>query len=148
MKRMSLILAVFGLLFCVSARAADTLSAPVKSVYDHYLRIQVALAKDSIKGVDAEAAAVAAAIRGDAAKALSTDVATQADTLAKAKDLTAARDAFQKLSQSLVQDLADHKVQSGLYNEVFCPMVNANWLQSGKTVSNPYLVWPCPPAAS
>ena len=58
------------------------LMQPVKSVYDSYLKIQAELAKDSIKGVDENANAIARAVRGDDMKMLSSDVATQAETLA------------------------------------------------------------------
>src|SRR5712691_8014063 len=75
-------------------KADDALMEPVKSVLDHYLKIQGELAKDSVKGVDEHAAAIAKAVKGDEMKMLSPDVATQADMLTRAKDLKAAREAF------------------------------------------------------
>src|SRR6266576_2862294 len=88
--------AAIGLLFIQTARAADdpALMEPVKSVYDHYLAIQTELAKDSIKGVNEHASAIAKAVKGDDMKMLSPDVAKQAETLGQAKDLKAARAAF------------------------------------------------------
>ena len=79
-----------SLLFTASVRAADNpaLMEPVKSVLDHYLAIQSELAKDSVKGLDEHANAIANAVKGDKMKMLSTDVAKQAETLAKAKDIT------------------------------------------------------------
>src|SRR5260370_6867121 len=68
-------------------KADDALMEPVKSVLDHYLKIQGELAKDSIKGVDEHAAAIAKAVKGDEMKMLSPDVAKQAETLARAKTL-------------------------------------------------------------
>jgi hypothetical protein len=112
---------------------------PVKSVYDDYLKIQAALAKDSLEGVRENANAIAKAIKGDEMKMLSPDIAQQAETLAKAADLKAARNAFKPLSDSLIKYLADHKVESGAYNEVYCPMAEGSWLQSGKKISNPYM---------
>ncbi len=120
-------------------KADDALMEPVKSVLDHYLKIQGELAKDSIKGVDEHAAAIAKAVKGDAMKMLSPDVAKQADTLAQAKDLKAARAAFKPLSASLVKYLADNKSGVGTYHEAYCPMVKASWLRTGKAIKNPYM---------
>src|SRR6266853_138524 len=97
--------AAAGLLFNTAVRAADNpaLMEPVKSVLDNYLKIQTELVKDSIKGLDEHANAIAKAVKGDEMKMLSPDVAKQADTLAKAKDLKTAREAFKPLSASLVK---------------------------------------------
>ncbi len=135
------LLAAFGLLFITHLRAAENpaLMEPVKSVLDHYLKIQTELAKDSVKGVDEHAGAIAKAVQGDEMKMLSPDVAKQAQTLAKAKDLKAAREAFKPLSASLVKYLADNKAGKGVYHEAHCPMVKASWLQTEKTVVNPYM---------
>ena len=128
-----------GLLISTVARAAESsaLMEPVKSVYDHYLKIQTELAKDSIKGVDEHAKAIAKAVRGDEMKMLPADVAKQADALAEAKNIKAARDAFKPLSASLVKYLADNKVK-GVYREAYCPMAKASWLQTEKEIKNPY----------
>src|SRR6266705_2067067 len=120
-------------------KADDPLMEPVKSVLDHYLKIQGELAKDSVKDVDEHAAAIAKAVKGDDIKMLSPDVAKQADALAQAKDLRAARAAFKPLSASLVKYLADNKAGKGTYHEAYCPMVKASWLQTGKTIKNPYM---------
>src|SRR5213594_477226 len=133
--------AAVGLLFNIAVRAADepTLMQPVKSVLDHYLMIQAELAKDSVKGLDEHANAIAKAVKGDNMKMLSPDVAKQAETLAKAKDLKAAREAFKPLSASLIEYLADNKAGKGTYHEAYCPMVKANWLQTSKDITNPYM---------
>src|SRR5260370_40785413 len=120
-------------------KADDALMEPIKSVLDHYLKIQGELAKDSIKGVHEDAAAISKAVKGDEMKMLSPDVATQADTLAKAKDLKAAREVFKPLSASLVKYLADNKAGVGTYHEAYCPMVKADWVQAGKAIKNPYM---------
>jgi hypothetical protein len=141
MKLMKTILlaAVAGLFWSVGAHAADNsaLTAPVKSVYDHYLKIQSALAGDSLAGVAENANAIAKAVQGDA-KMLPADIDTQAEALAKAKDLKAARAAFKPLSDALIKYLADHKAKDA-YVEVYCPMANASWLQADKNVNNPYM---------
>ena len=134
-------LAAAAALFCNPAvRAADepALMEPVKSVLNHYLTIQTNLAGDSVKGLAEQANAIATAVKGDSMKMLSPDVAAQAEKLAQAKDLKAARAAFKPLSASLVKYLADKKAGKGVYHEVYCPMADANWLQTGKDIKNPY----------
>lgn len=61
------LLAAIGLLLNTTVRAADepALMQPVKSVLDHYLMIQTELAKDSVKGLDEHANAIAKAVKGD-----------------------------------------------------------------------------------
>ena len=114
------------------------LAEPVKSVLNQYLTIQAGLAGDSIQGLDEQAKAIATAVRGDAAKTFSPDVAAQAEALAQAKDLKAARAAFKPLSASLVKYMSDNKAGKGTYHEVYCPMAEASWLQTGKDIRNPY----------
>lgn len=142
MKAISTItLTVACLLFAVAARAADSpaLSEPVKSVFDHYLKIQGELAKDSMKGVGEHASAIAKEVGGDDMKRLPPTVAKQAETLAKAGDIAAARKAFKPLSDLLIKYLADNNVPKGTYYEVYCPMASASWLQSSKDIKNPYM---------
>ena len=136
----TIVAAAAGLLFATATYAAENpaLMPPVKSVYDHYLKIQTDLAKDSLKGVAQEAGAIAKAVKGDSMKMLPAEVAKQATTLADAKDLKAARAAFKPLSASLIKYLADHNAKSA-YVEVYCPMADASWLQADKQVKNPYM---------
>ena len=112
--------------------------APVQSVYDNYITVQGALAQDSLKGVSAAATAMAEAIKADSMKMLTPKVAQQAEALAQAKDLATARDAFKSLSDSLIQYLKAQKVPAGSYYVAYCPMAKASWLQTGKTILNPY----------
>jgi hypothetical protein len=127
--------------FAGDGKMADdpTLMGPVKSVLDNYLMIQADLVKDSIKGLDERAGAIAKAVKGDEMKMLPPDVAKQAETLAAAKDLKSAREAFKPLSASLIKYLADNKAGKGVYHEAYCPMAAASWLQTGKSIKNPYL---------
>ena len=118
---------------------AGSLKEPAKSVLDHYLKIQAALADDSTKEVSANAAAISKAVKADDAKTLSSDVADAADALAKAKDLPEERESFKDLSQSLIKYLTDKKVKTGRFEEIFCPMANAYWLQTNQDIANPYL---------
>jgi hypothetical protein len=131
---------VLGFLVNTAARAAGepALMEPVKSVIDNYLTIQTNLTADSIKGLTEHATAISKAVNGDSLKTLPAEVANQADALAQAKDLKAAREAFKPLSASLAKYMSDHKAGKGTYHEVYCPMANANWLQVGKDIKNPY----------
>jgi hypothetical protein len=140
-KTVSIILAAAAsLLVNVNTHAADNpaLMQPVKSVYNHYLKIQNDLANDSLKGVPEEADAIAKAVQGDSMKMLPETVAKQAEVLAKASDLKSARGAFKPLSDSLIKYLAAHHAKDD-YVEVYCPMAKASWLQANKNVNNPYL---------
>jgi len=123
----------------VSVIADGSLKQPIKSVLDHYLNIQAALADDSTNGISANAAAISREVKVDQAKTLPSEVANDADALAEAKDLSTARETFKDLSQSLIKFLSEKKVNTGEFNEVFCPMQNAYWLQVSKDIANPYL---------
>jgi Cu(I)/Ag(I) efflux system membrane fusion protein len=141
MKKTLLIVAVAVLMNTPALiRAADSpaLMQPVKSVYEHYLKIQTDLASDSLKGVSEDADAITKAVQGDSMKMLPEAVAKQAEVLAKASDLKTARAAFKPLSNSLIKYLADHHTKNA-YVEVYCPMADASWLQATKNVNNPYL---------
>jgi Cu(I)/Ag(I) efflux system membrane fusion protein len=135
------LLAAAGLCSNPLIRAADgsALAAPVKIVLTNYMAIQAALSADSLKGIPESAGAIVKAVKADQAKLLSADVAQQAEDISQAKDLAAARDAFKSLSDSLIKYLADHQVNSQTYDEVYCPMQNASWLQTDTDVKNPYL---------
>ena len=132
-----LTLAVALPLFGAEQKQSD-LALPAKSVYDHYLAIQKELARDSMKGVDEHANAIATEVKKGEARGLSTDVAKEAESVAKAKDLKSARQAFKPLSASLIKYLADNKAGKGVYHEAYCPMAKASWLQTEKDVRNPY----------
>jgi len=135
------LVAAFGLLFTNAVRAAEDLALmePAKSVLEHYLKIQTELTKDSIKGVDEHANAIAKSVKSDDMKMLSPEVAKQAEALAQATNLKTAREAFKPLSKSLIKYLADNKAGAGTYHEAYCPMVKASWLQAGKEIKNPYM---------
>jgi Cu(I)/Ag(I) efflux system membrane fusion protein len=131
-------MAMFSLAAFGDEKNADGgLSGPVKGVYEHYIAVQKALANDSMKGVAENANAIAAAANSEA-KGLPADTAKQAEAVAKAKDIKAARQAFKPLSASLAKYLAENKAGKGVYHEAYCPMAKANWLQTEKEVRNPY----------
>jgi hypothetical protein len=116
-----------------------TFMEPVQSVFDNYIKIEGALAQDSVEGVAAAATSIGKAVRGDSMKMLSPRVAEQAEALAQAKDLASARAAFKPLSESLIRYVRGRKAAEGAYHEVYCPMAKASWLQTDKSVRNPYM---------
>jgi Protein of unknown function (DUF3347) len=112
---------------------------PVQSVFDNYIKVQSALAQDSLQGLSTAGTAMANAIQADSQHALSAKVAEQAEALGTAKDLDTARAAFKALSQSLIEFVKGQKSAAGTYHVAYCPMAKASWLQTGTTVMNPYM---------
>lgn len=125
--------------------AAIQLPEPAKTVFGNYLKIQTVLAQDFIQtlhdttALKDRALAIATSVRHDSAKTFPDAVAQQADTLASATDLKAARQAFKPLSQSLIQYVSKNPALIGTYRQVHCSMANADWLQTDSIVSNPYM---------
>ena len=109
----------------------------MQSALDQYIKIQTALAGDSLKGVP-EAADQMASIAKSSEGTVPANVAERAQAVAKATDIKAVREAFKPLSDAIITALANQKSLSGDYYEAFCPMANAAWIQTGKKVSNPY----------
>ena len=119
--------------------ATGKLPQPVSAVFDGYIQIQTALAADSLEGITTSAQAIAKSVKEDKANTFSATIGQQAEAVAKAKDLVAAREAFKPLSESLIQFAAKDTAVSSLYRQAHCPMAKASWLQTGTTVSNPYM---------
>ncbi len=122
-----------------ASTARHVFMKPVQEVFDDYMNIQGALAQDSLEGIGSTAAEMAKVIRGDTLKRLSPGVAEQADALAKAQDLGSARAAFKTLSESLIGYLQSQKTPEGAYYVAYCPMAKASWVQTDKTIMNPYM---------
>lgn len=114
------------------------LKGAAKPVFENYLAVQASLASDSVEFISASASALAQAVQTDTAKTFPAEVASQAEALAKAKDLATARKAFQPLSTSLIRYAKSGSIPAGTLHEVYCPMAKASWLQADKTVRNPY----------
>lgn len=121
-----------------AAQAGKPAPAVVSGVLEQYAKIQTALADDSTDGIRDAGQTIAKQVNGDATKTLPADVATQAATLAQAKDLAAARAAFKPLSKSLSDYLSTEKISTGHYFQMHCGMAKADWLQTDKSVKNPY----------
>lgn len=122
----------------VAPSAATPLPEPLPAVLDSYLKIEAALAKDSLDGVVPAATAISKLADGDTGKALPAAIGAQAGALARAKDLAGTRAAFKALSAALIQQLEQAKAQTDRYYQVYCAMAQAGWLQDNRTVANPY----------
>lgn len=121
-----------------AAPVKPVFAEPVQSVFDNYIKVQNALALDSIVGLSGAGAAMARAIQADPQHALPAKITEQAQGLGNAKDLDAARAAFKSLSDTLIDFVKTQQVATGTYHIAYCPMAKASWLQTGTTVMNPY----------
>src|SRR5437870_2629086 len=118
--------------FVLTATAfAGVLRATDASVLQSYEKIQLALAADSVKTIPENAAAIAKAVQSDPDKRIPGDVAKLADKLAKDTDLKTARDDFKNLSEAVISYLEKSDIKGAGYEQNYCPMVKANWLQKG-----------------
>lgn len=98
-------------------------------VIAEYIKIQDTLASDSTQGVAAAAKKIESLEKN-------TKVAKEAAKVATAKDIKAMRESFKALSKEVIastprKELKDVKVAG-------CPMANAQWLQKGEKIRNPY----------
>ena len=107
------------------------------SIVDPYLKIQMALADDSVDGVRSNAGAIATAATALGAPAAKID--TAAVQLASAGDLDDARNKFGVLSEAIDNYMKglQLKAPEGV-RAAYCPMAHKPWLQKGETISNPY----------
>ena len=125
--------AVFAMVFVLfaaqpaPAAVADGLAAP-------YLHIQLALANDSMDGVNDAAGAMAAEAEGMGAPARL--IAATARALAGATDMETARAAFGPLSDALIA--YGEEVGFGELRVAYCPMVDRSWVQAGSELRNPF----------
>ena len=108
-----------------------------RAVIDPYLKIQAALADDSMDGVKANAGNLATAATALGAPAMKID--TTAVQLAAATEIEDARDRFGALSQAIDTYMTGLKLKAPEGVKVaFCPMVQKPWLQADATINNPY----------
>lgn len=110
-----------------TAAVADGLAAP-------YLHIQLALANDSMDGVNDAASTMATEAEGMGSAARM--IAATARALAGAADLETARAAFGPLSDALIAYGED--VGFGELRVAYCPMADKSWVQAGSEIRNPF----------
>jgi hypothetical protein len=128
------------LLFWLCALAGAVEPPPPSSVPSGllaaYARIQQALAADSLEGVMDAGRTVAIACRAEGLNL--SRAAEVAEQLAAAADLKSARRAFRQLSAALVAWLDEAHAAAPGYHLAYCPMADAQWLQTDTTIQNPY----------
>ncbi|MFA7343090.1 MAG: DUF3347 domain-containing protein [Terrimicrobiaceae bacterium] len=120
-----------------SGSPAHALPSPLQSALDQYIKIQTALASDSLKGIPEAASAIAESAKSHPG-VFPDGLASQAAALAKAGDLQSARAAFKPLSVTLIKALSAQKEKTGKYFAATCPMAGAAWIQVGEKIANPY----------
>jgi HPt (histidine-containing phosphotransfer) domain-containing protein len=126
---------------CAPAPATDKTPKPgsemSRAVLDPYLKIQSALADDSMDGVTANAGNIATAAASLGAPAMKID--TAAVQLAATAEIQAAREKFGPLSEAIDSYMTGLKLKAPEGVRVaFCPMVLKPWLQTDATINNPY----------
>jgi Cu(I)/Ag(I) efflux system membrane fusion protein len=128
-----LILLAFTLSLAGPASAGDLKT----DIVDPYLRIQVALAADTVTGGPQEAVAIAkAAGKLGPAGAKLVDAAT---ALQRAPDIAAARASFWALSDALLAYGKATKTSLGPgVRSAYCPMEKKSWAQKDGQIANPY----------
>jgi hypothetical protein len=108
-----------------------------QAIVEPYLKIQAALANDSIDEVKANAGNIATAATTLGAPAMRID--TAAVQLASVADLAAAREQFGTLSDAIVTYMDRlHITPPEGVRVAYCPMAKKPWLQEGSTLANPY----------
>jgi membrane fusion protein, copper/silver efflux system len=112
-------------------------TAMPRTIVDPYLKIQTALADDSMDGVKANAGNIATAATALGAPAVKIDMA--AVQLTSAAELSDARTRFAALSEAIDTYMTGlHLTPPDGVKVAVCPMVNKPWMQEGETIANPY----------
>jgi hypothetical protein len=108
-------------------KAPNVKTVTPKSV-DSYLFIQKQLAADSLEGVSSAADQIYKDEKGDLSK--------ESLHLSKSKNIEEARESFKKVSNLLI--ISTHEKDRKGAKIAYCPMAQAQWLQLGETIKNPY----------
>jgi hypothetical protein len=117
---------------------AHELPQPARAAFDNYIKIQIALASDSMEGIHVATTAMLKAIESDAEQTLPAELNRPVRSLAMARDVKAARQAFKPVSDALIQHLEANPDHAGRYARVYCAMADSRWLQTEHEVTNPY----------
>jgi Cu(I)/Ag(I) efflux system membrane fusion protein len=137
-----------GLLCLVaSAAQASDFDRAMEPILTEYLKIQGALAADKMDGIKSAAETIEASAKalepektaGDHAdhfKSIPSGLVSACGKLKQAEDITAAREDFKALSKTVAMWVGMSKPKGT--SVMYCPMVEAVWVQQGSEVSNPY----------
>ena len=126
---------------CAPAPQTSNTPAPGSTmstaIVDPYLKVQQALADDSMEGVKANAGEIATASAALGAPAMKID--TAAVQLAAATEIGDARTKFATLSEAIDAYMTGlHLTAPEGVRVAVCPMVQKPWLQKGEAIENPY----------
>ena len=107
------------------------------AIVEPYLRIQQALAADSLDGVTESARVIATEAAKIGSRAANVRMAV--NPFAQAATLKDARDAFGTLSDAVIAyaRAAGSPLGDGVV-VAYCPMARKHWLQNGETIRNPF----------
>jgi hypothetical protein len=112
------------------------------AIIDPYLKIQAALADDSLDGVHTNAGVIVTAATALGSPAMKIDGAAlqlAAASEAEPPDIKAVRDKFGMLSEAIDTYMTGlHLTPPEGVKVAYCPMVNKPWMQQGETLANPY----------
>jgi HPt (histidine-containing phosphotransfer) domain-containing protein len=112
-------------------------TAMSRAIVDPYLKIQTALAADSVDGIRQNAGEIATAATTLGAPAMKVDMA--ALQLAATTELPDARTKFGALSDAIDTYMTGlHLAPPDGVKIATCPMVKKPWMQEGDTIANPY----------
>lgn len=137
LTRLVCLLVVSAVACAPKSEAPRAGSAMPSSIVDPYLKIQSALAQDTVEGVRANAGQIATAATALGAPAMKID--TAAVQLASATEVEDARTKFATLSDAIVAYVDGfHLTLPEGVRVATCPMLHKPWLQEGADVSNPY----------
>ena len=146
MKRFRIVVALTTLLMPIAAGcmpAPETANTPEggspmpSSIVDPYLKIQTALARDSVDGVTSNAGNIATAAAPFGSPAFK--IGTAAAQLTSAGELPDAREKFARLSEAIITYMDGLRLAppEGVHIAQ-CETTRQRWLQEGDSIANPY----------
>jgi hypothetical protein len=108
-----------------------------RSILDPYLKIQQALAEDSVEGVRQNAGELTTAATALGAPGMK--IYTEAAQLTSAGELEDARAKFGRVSEAIDTYMKGfHMTAPEGVRLAWCPMASKPWLQEGSVLQNPY----------
>jgi hypothetical protein len=136
--RQNVVIVAIFLLAGIACGNKNSLRSSDAAVLERYQKIYKALIADNIKGVSANALEIAKTVKQDPEKKLPMEIANKADQVAKDTDLKTLRENFKGLSAALISYLEKQNIKGTGYQQNYCPMVEASWLQKDTKINNPY----------
>lgn len=122
-----------------AAKHANSKGSCADGLIGYYFAAQEALAADNLDKAQAAAKELLAAHK---ARPCAEAVGTSSEAILKSASIKDARVAFKTLSDTMIPLVEENGVSSGEVHLIHCPMAfeftGANWLQTNKSVANPY----------